>query len=148
MSKFSQYILEETHISTIDDIKGVPEEAAKIMKSIVDYMIELKMNVEPLPKVKVIDDEVEAKKILGDTGNYDGVNKIVTIFVKNRHPEDYIRSFCHELIHHIQNMEGRLNHGDTQNINKDEELERLESEANRRGMMIFRAFKDELLDRK
>jgi len=147
MSKFTQYILEETHISSLDDIKGIPDKAAEVIQALVKYMDDKGMKIKPLPKLKVLDDEVESKKLLGNTGNYDHDNHVITIYTKGRLPEDYIRSFCHEMVHHIQNMEGRLQHSPTQNVNKDPALEQLEAEANRRGTMIFRAWKDEQLGR-
>lgn len=148
MNKFQQYILEDAKPTTIEDIKGVPDEVKEAIQSLVKYMIDKGIKIKPLPMVNFIDDDEEnANKLLGDTGNYDQENKIITVYTKKRLPEDYIRSFCHEMIHHIQNIEGRLHHTDTENVTKDSQLEELESEANRRGNMIFRAWKDETIKR-
>jgi hypothetical protein len=37
----------------------------------------------------------------------------------DRHPKDIMRSFAHEMIHHIQNLEDRLNGISTQNTNEE-----------------------------
>jgi hypothetical protein len=143
--KFKE-ILTESNVGDIENVKGVNNEA---LCSLVMYMIDHGIKVEPFPKVRVIDDdEKNAEKLLGDTGNYDNEKKIITLYTLKRHPEDVLRSFCHEMIHHVQNLEGRIGHSDTENVNKDTELEQLESEANRRGTMIFRAWKDEQTERK
>lgn len=38
------------------------------------------------------------------TGNYNPETNIITLYVKNRHLKDILRTFCHELIHHNQNI--------------------------------------------
>jgi hypothetical protein len=60
----------------------------------------------------------------------------------NRHPKDIMRSFTHEMIHHMQNCENRLNHAPTTNITEDDYLYKLEEEANKLGTMTFREWTD------
>jgi hypothetical protein len=64
------------------------------------------------------------------------------LYTLNRHPIDLLSSFSHEIIHHIQNLEGRLNNIDTQNILENEYLEEIEREAYEQGGLIFRQYKD------
>ena len=128
------------NVREIDKSVGINKKA---VKSIIDFMRDNKLNIDPLPKLRIIgNDEENAKKLLGNTGNYDNENEIITIYTKDRHEQDILRSFTHEMVHHIQNLDGRLKDIDTQNVNKSEELEELEAEANRRGNMIFRSWKD------
>lgn len=144
MSKFKSYII-EGNIGTICNVEGVNNKA---LLSLVDYMVSKGMRVKPLPKIKVIsDDKANATDIFGDTAGYDLDTHTITLFTKDRTEEDVARSFCHEMIHHIQNLEDRLIHQPTQNVNKDSQLEQLEAEAYRRGGMIFRAWKDEQMGR-
>jgi hypothetical protein len=60
----------------------------------------------------------------------------------NRHPKDVMRSYSHEMVHHMQNCEGRLNNISTTNITEDDYLYKLEEEANKLGTMTFREWTD------
>lgn len=135
--------LDENEVTDIEDVEGIDKDA---LSSLIKYMIDVKkMNIEPLPKIRVIDNDKEnAEKLLGDTGNYDPMKKIITVYTMDRHPEDVLRSFAHEAIHHSQNIEGRLKNISTQNVNKDKDLKALEAEANLKGNMTFRAWKDSI----
>jgi hypothetical protein len=64
----------------------------------------------------------------------------------SRHPKDVMRSFAHEMIHHIQNCEGRLNNIQTQDTNEDGDLPEIEREAYEKGNMTFRNWTDTLTE--
>jgi len=59
-----------------------------------------------------------------------------------RHPKDVVRSYAHEMVHHIQNLEGRLQNITTTNTNEDGALEELEKEAYTLGNITFRNWED------
>jgi hypothetical protein len=116
-----------------------------IFVSLSKYMIDNGMNIKPLPKIKIIpNDKENASNILGKTAYYDPNNKSITLYTFGRHPKDIIRSFCHEVIHHIQNLEGRLNNINTTNTNEDGDLPEIEREAYEKGNMIFRNWEDNI----
>ena len=52
------------------------------------------------------------------------------MYITDRHPKDILRSFAHEMIHHMQNMQGRLGNIGTQNVNQDDNLKGLEESTN------------------
>ena len=113
--------------------------------SIIEYMLEEKMNITPLPEVKIRYDEDQANDFFGKTAYYDPNNKEVILYVMNRHPKDVCRSFSHEMIHHIQNMEGRLEGlAGTTNTNEDSYLDEIEKEAYLKGNITFRNWEDGL----
>jgi len=113
--------------------------------SILEYMIDQGMNIMPLPEVKIRYDENEANNFFGKTAYYDPNNKEVILYVLNRHPKDVCRSFSHEMIHHMQNMEGRLQGiGATTNTNEDDALQEIEKEAYLKGNITFRNWEDGL----
>jgi hypothetical protein len=113
--------------------------------SLVKYMINNDMNIEPLPKIKVInDDEKNASDLLGKTAYYNPSEKSITLYTLDRHPKDILRSFCHEIIHHVQNLEGRLNNINTTNTNEDGDLPEIEREAYEKGNMLFRNWEDSI----
>ena len=90
------------------------------MGSILEYMIDEGMNVSPLPEVKIKKDPVEAADFFGKTAYYDSNINEITLYVEGRHPKDVMRSFVHEMIHHIQNVEGRIKNIKTTNVNEDD----------------------------
>jgi hypothetical protein len=64
----------------------------------------------------------------------------------DRHPKDIMRSFAHEMIHHMQNCEDRLNGISTQDTNKDGNLPKIEKEAYLKGNWTFRNWTDTLTE--
>ena len=95
------------------------------MGSILEYMLDQKMNITPLPEIKIRRDLAESESFFGKTAHYDPASKEVVLYVQGRHPKDVLRSFTHEMVHHIQNVEGRLKNYGTTNTNEDEDQEQL-----------------------
>lgn len=114
------------------------------MGSILEYMLDQKMNILPLPEIKVKKDLVEAEDFFGKTAYYDPNAKEVVLYTQGRHPKDVMRSFTHEMIHHIQNLEGRLNNISTSNTNESQDLLELEKEAYLQGNITFRNWEDKI----
>jgi hypothetical protein len=109
------------------------------------YMIDNGMNIQPLPKIKVIkDDEKNASDLLGKTAYYNPSEKSITLYTMDRHPKDILRSFAHEMVHHEQNLEGRINNINTTNTNEDGDLPEIEKEAYEKGNMMLRNWEDSI----
>ena len=109
------------------------------------HMIRMGLNITPLPSVEFIDGDSEnASKFLGRTAYYDPNTSTIVLYTEGRHPKDIARSFAHEMIHHIQNLEGRIGNIQTTNTNEDEDLDAIEREAYQEGNMIFRNWTDSL----
>ena len=113
--------------------------------SLSKYMIDNGMNIKPLPKIKVIkDDKENASNLLGKTAYYNPNEKSITLYTMNRHPKDVLRSFAHEMIHHEQNMNGKLNNITTSNTNEGGDLPEIEREAYEKGNMMLRNWEDSI----
>ena len=112
--------------------------------SILEYMIDQGKNILPLPEIKIKEDEQEASNFFGKTAYYSPNEKEVVLYTLGRHPKDVCRSFTHEMIHHIQNLEGRLGGIGTSNTNEDDYLREIEKEAYLEGNMCFRNWEDGL----
>ena len=113
--------------------------------SLLEYMLDEKMNITPLPEVKIRYDEEQANDFFGKTAYYDPNKQEVILYVMNRHPKDVCRSFSHEMIHHMQNIEGRLEGlAGTTNTNEDDYLQEIEKEAYLKGNITFRNWEDSL----
>jgi hypothetical protein len=115
------------------------------IKALTKHMLDKGMNIVPLPKVIFKHgDEENAKQFLGKTAYYDPEAMEIVLYTEGRHPKDIVRSFSHEMIHHIQNLEGRLGNVATTNTLEDDHLDKIEQEANLNGTMTFRNWTDSL----
>ena len=101
-------------------------------------------NIQQAPKLILRQDEENAEKIFGRTAYYDPGNQEIVVFITNRHPKDILRSYCHELIHHIQNERGDLKMGNTSPTyaQDDDHLRKMEMEAYLKGNLLLRDFED------
>jgi cytidyltransferase-like protein len=125
--------------------KSLPTTLKDAMLSLTTYMIENDMNITPLPKIKIIDDDSEnANGIFGSTAYYNPNECSITLYTLNRHPKDILRSYAHEMIHRLQDNEGRLKNVTTTNTNEDSDLLELEKEAYLNGNITFRNWEDSL----
>ena len=96
--------------------------------------------------ISFVSDPQNSVELLGKTAYYDPSQMGVTIYTDRRHPKDILRSVAHELVHHKQNCDGKM-----QNLNpttpgyaqEDSHLRGLEEEAYLEGNMCFRDWEDE-----
>ena len=124
------------------DVKGKILELTK-------HMLAKGMNIEPLPKVEFVDGDSEnARDFFGKTAYYNPNNNTIVLYTEGRHPKDIVRSFSHEMVHHIQNLENRLGDVSTTNTMEDDNIDKLEQEANLKGTMTFRNWTDSLNEEK
>lgn len=121
----------------IDQLSPLIDDLASHVKNV--------MKIKSMPAVTLQEDVDNADVILGKTAYYDPQNKVVTVYVTNRHPKDIMRSISHEFIHHAQNERGEFDNvgamgeGYAQN---DEHLRNMEKEAYLKGNMCFRDWED------
>ena len=104
-----------------------------------------KFNIRTTPKLILRKDEENGAKTLGRTAYYDPENLHIVLYISGRHPKDILRSFAHELIHHVQNERGDLQIGDASNpqyAQQDDHLRNMEKEAYLEGNLLMRDFED------
>jgi ribosomal protein L37AE/L43A len=113
--------------------------------SLTEYMMD-HINIEPLPDINFVEDDVKnADDFFGKTAYYNPNDKSITLYTLKRHPKDVLRSFAHEMIHHKQNLEGKLNNIEGHNINEDDYLKELEREAYEYGNgLLFRGWENSI----
>jgi phosphopantetheine adenylyltransferase len=113
--------------------------------SLTDYMMD-HINIEPLPDVNFVEDDTKnADDFFGKTAYYNPNDKSITLYTLKRHPKDVLRSFAHEMVHHKQNLEGKLNNIEGHNINEDDYLKELEREAYEYGNgLLFRGWENSI----
>ena len=112
--------------------------------SLTEYMIDKGMEITPLPEVKIRRDEDNAGNFFGRTAHYDPNSKEIVLYVTGRHDKDIVRSYSHEMIHHMQNLNGSLGNVSTSNTNEDDHLMELEKQAYLEGNITFRNWEDSL----
>lgn len=102
----------------------------KLYKAFLDF-IKKELELNDLPKIDLVDDKEKAK----DTksfGTYDG--NCIVVNIAGRHPGDIFRTLAHELVHHKQNGEGRIQ------IGSGETGSDVENEANALAGVVLRKF--------
>jgi phosphopantetheine adenylyltransferase/Zn-dependent peptidase ImmA (M78 family) len=140
-------ILTKTPLNEIKYAEPSKFDYPKQLKALTEFMLDKGMNIKPLPKVKFVEDDVEnARNFFGKTAYYDRNQRVIVLYTMDRHPKDIMRSFAHEMIHHMQNCEDRLNGISTQDTNEEGNLPEIEREAYEKGNMTFRNWTDTLTE--
>ena len=119
------------------DFKGALKELYKDAKE--------KYNIQKAPKLILRQDEDNAEKLFGRTAYYSPDTQTIVLFITNRHPKDILRSYCHEMIHHIQHERGDLKLGDASSptyAQDDDHMRKMEMEAYLKGNLLLRDFED------
>ena len=104
-----------------------------------------KFDIQQAPKLFLRQDKENAEKVFGRTAHYDPEDQTIVIYITNRHPKDILRSYCHEMIHHVQNERGDLKLGDASSptyAQDDEHMRNMEKEAYLEGNLLLRDFED------
>ena len=105
-----------------------------------------KFDIQQAPKLLLRQDEENAEEVFGRTAYYDPGEQTIVIFITNRHPKDILRSFCHEMIHHVQNERGDLDIKDDLSstyAQDDDHMREMEKEAYLEGNLLFRDHEDQ-----
>lgn len=108
------------------------------IKSLAKFMVKNGFTARPLPKIVL--SNKKQKGFFISTGCYDPEQKAVFLYINKRHPKDVLRSLAHELIHHKQFLDKRI---DTKKYNgpeitANEYLMPFEMEAYLWGNIAFR----------
>ena len=102
-------------------------------------------NIQQAPKLTLRKDKENAQDIFGKTAHYSPDDLEIVIFITDRHAKDILRSYCHELIHHVQNERGDLNMGNASSptyAQDDPHMRKMEMEAYLKGNLLLRDFED------
>ena len=117
--------------------------------SLTKFLKESGLEITPLPKVVLSSDNSYVEDPFGKTAYYSPEEKMIVLFIKGRHIKDILRSFSHEMIHHHQNMQGRLAPEDIQAtqdpkyMQNNQSLMEIEKEAFLDGNLLFRKWTED-----
>ena len=104
-----------------------------------------KFDIKQAPKLILRQDEKNANMLFGRTAFYQPDTQTIVVYITDRHPKDILRSYTHELIHHVQNERGDLKLGDASNpkyAQDDDHMRKMEMEAYLKGNLLLRDFED------
>ena len=104
-----------------------------------------KIGFKKPPTMHFDSDPNNQSNVLGKTAYYDPNSLEIHVFTDGRHPKDMLRSIAHELIHHQQNLEDRLNVGGYMGQGyylQNEAMKELEQEAMLEGNALMREYED------
>jgi hypothetical protein len=122
---------------------SIDQNFESLKDSLVQFILE-KFGFNEAPEIQLKEDHENSKEILGFTGHYDPDSSIITVFTTDRHPKDVLRSLAHEMIHHVQKLEGEFEYhsesdtSDPNYIMHDNFLKMIEADAFERGNIAFR----------
>jgi hypothetical protein len=117
----------------------------QMISDLTNHMLEQGRNIEPLPQLVIKDGDSEnAKDFFGRTAYYDPNTQTIVLYTEGRHPKDIVRSYAHEMVHHTQNLEGRIGNIQTTDTTADKKLDAIEREAYLKGNMMFRNWTDSI----
>ena len=115
----------------------------KYIKSLIDFMREQHLRIDPLPKIELNPEEQDG--IFVKTGYYSPDEHKVVVFTDGRHPKDVLRTVAHEFIHHMQNLQNPdKDWGTGGDLEADRKLRGIEGEAFLLGNIIFREWTEKM----
>ena len=113
--------------------------------------LQKELQLKTVPKVKLLSDEKNAEKVLGKTAYYDPDTRTINLYITERHQKDILRSFSHEVIHHWQHENeklqtsktGRKQGEDPEYAQHNPWLRQMEKQAYLLGNILFRDWEDQ-----
>lgn len=130
-------------------MKPEKKEEFKLHLTEVFAYLQKELKLKTIPKVVLAEDRKNADKILGKTGFYDPKEKVIQLFITDRHPKDILRSFSHEVVHHWQHEHNKLepkgdksSENDPQYAQNNPWLRQMEKQAYLLGNILFRDWED------
>jgi len=122
-------------IELFEELEGPPEPT--LIDALRDFLpIALKhLKLKSLPKITFVRDVEDSH--VPTFGRYNNDEKVIFVDIKNRHPNDIIRTLAHELTHFAQGEHGKLDVGSWQTGSP------VENDANSQAGILMRKFNTE-----
>lgn len=115
----------------------------KYIKSLIDFVREQHLRIDPLPSIELNPEEQDGLFI--KTGYYSPDEKKVVVFTYGRALKDVLRTVAHEFIHHMQNLQNPdKDWGTGGDLEADSKLRSIEGEAFLLGNIIFREWTEKM----
>ena len=108
------------------------DEKKQLIKEFVKYVAK-ELKLKTLPQIKLSTNNAEVKE-RHSFGYFRPGDNNIWVYTKNRNMADMLRTLAHEMVHHKQSEEGRID------INSGETGSEIENEANAKAGVILRNF--------
>ena len=126
-----------------NDRKKMSIDYDKYITSLINFMLEQHLRIDPLPEIELNPEEQDGLFI--KTGYYSPNEKKVVVFTYGRALKDVLRTVAHEFIHHMQNLQNPdKDWGTGGNLEDDKTLRGIEGEAFLLGNIIFREWTEKM----
>lgn len=108
------------------------DDRINIINEFAEY-VKNEIGLDKVPEINFINEEGAAAKMKSFAG-YNPGNSSITLVISNRNLADILRSLAHELVHHLQNIENRLNNKSGETGSNEE------NEANSKAGVLMRNY--------
>jgi len=105
----------------------------KILNDFVNFVGNKLDIMDNLPNIKISNDDFAAKK-MKSFGKYTPDLKEIVVVMVNRNLADVLRTLAHEIVHHKQNLENKLD------VNSNDDGSDIENEANALAAVFMREY--------
>ena len=120
-------------VNYINESKLSPEKKMKILNDFVNFVGNKLDIMDNLPNIKISNDDFAAKK-MKSFGKYTPDLKEIVVVMVNRNLADVLRTLAHEIVHHKQNLENKLD------VNSNDDGSDIENEANALAAVFMRVY--------
>lgn len=108
------------------------DDRINIINEFAEY-VKNEIGLDKVPEINFINEDGAAAKMKSFAG-YNPGNSSITLVISNRNLADILRSLAHELVHHLQNIENRLNNKSGETGSNEE------NEANSKAGVLMRNY--------
>lgn len=108
------------------------DDRINIINEFAEY-VKNEIGLDKVPEINFINKDGAAAKMKSFAG-YNPGNSSITLVISNRNLADILRSLAHELVHHLQNIENRLNNKSGETGSNEE------NEANSKAGVLMRNY--------
>lgn len=112
-----------------------------LIESLLKYLIK-EWNINKPFTIDFIDDKINEQNDLAKTGHYDPSSSKISIYTSGRHYKDVLRTVAHEVFHHKQFCEGKLDKLMESELDQKSIYDDIEEDAYRFGNKTFRIWED------
>jgi Zn-dependent peptidase ImmA (M78 family) len=130
MSKLGQYITKRLLEA---DKQRLSESETATIREFIKFACQ-NLEIQKIPRNLTLSHDTDQVKDRRSFGYFDPTNQKIWVYVKNRNMADILRTLAHELVHHKQNLDGRISYESGKTGSNTE------NEANAKAGILLRDF--------
>lgn len=118
------------------------ENKQKLLNNLLEHLVK-EWNINKPFTIDFIDDKLNEENDLAKTGAYNPQNSSIVVYSTGRHYKDILRTVAHEVYHHKQFCEGKLDKLLESDLDQKSIYDDIEEDAYRFGNKTFRMWEDQ-----